>query len=164
MGGPDARLCEPAAVDVTQIGSSFQVRRGGSEMSNQPKGRYIPAQQVTRSDQGLGDQLTWFTGALVLIWTGCLLLIKNAGEVLGVEIQYASAWILTGAGVLLWIEAILRLAIPAYQHGVGTRIILGTIFVIVGLGEVIEFSLWPILLIAIGAVMIGAFFVYPRRY
>ena len=55
----------------------------------------------------------------------------------------------------------MRLAIPAYQHGVGTRVILGVIFIIVGLGEVVKVNLWPMLLIAIGFVMIGAFFLYP---
>ena len=120
-------------------------------------------QSETRSDSGFGDALTWFTGALILMWTGFVLLARNAGEVLGVEVEYASAWIMTGAGVLLWVEAILRLAIPDFQHGVGTRIILGAIFVIVGLGEVLTVNLWPMLLIAIGFVMIGAFFLYPRR-
>jgi hypothetical protein len=110
-----------------------------------------------------GDPLAWFTGALILIWAGFVLLLRNAGEVLGLEIQYASAWILTGSGVLLWIEAILRLAIPAYTEGVGTRIIMGVIFIIVGLGEVIEISLWPLLLVTIGLVMIGGYFMYPRR-
>ena len=132
-------------------------------MSNAPRSQYTTGQQDARSDSGYGDPLTWFIGALILIWAGVVLLARNAGEVMGFEIQYASAWILTGAGVMMWMEAILRLAIPAYQHGVGTRIILGTIFVIVGLGEVIEVSLWPILLIAIGFVMIGGYFFFPRR-
>ena len=120
-------------------------------------------QPQARSDSGFGDALTWFTGALILMWAGFVLLARNAGEVLGLEVEYASAWILTGAGVLLWVEAILRLAIPAYQHGVGTRVILGAIFIIVGLGEVVTVNLWPMLLIAFGFVMIGAFFLYPRR-
>lgn len=132
-------------------------------MSNNPRSQPSVAQPETRSDRGLGDTLTWFTGALILMWSGFVLLARNTGEVLGLEVEYASAWILTGAGVLMWVEAILRLAIPAYQHGVGTRIILGVIFIIVGLGEVIEVNLWPMLLIAIGFVMIGAFFLYPRR-
>ncbi len=63
----------------------------------------------------------------------------------------------------MWIEAILRLAIPAYSEGVGTRIILGVIFVIVGLGEVVQVSLWPLLLMAIGLAMIVGYFAYPRR-
>jgi hypothetical protein len=98
-----------------------------------------------------------------LIWAGVVLLFRNAGEVAGFEIEYASSWILTGAGVLMWIEAILRLAMPAYSEGVGTRIILGVIFVIVGLGEVVQVSLWPLLLMAVGFVMVVGYFVYPRR-
>jgi hypothetical protein len=129
------------------------------QTTQQPKGA---GQQAGDSGRP-GDPLTWFTGALILIWAGFVLLLRNAGEVLGLEIQYASAWILTGSGVLLWIEAILRLAIPAYTEGVGTRIVMGVIFIIVGLGEVIEISLWPLLLITIGLVMIGGYFMYPRR-
>ncbi len=132
-------------------------------MSYQPRRQETAQQKETSPEKRPVDPLTWFTSALALMWAGFVLLFKNVGEVAGVEIEYGSAWILTGTGVLLWIEAILRLAIPAYQEGVGTRIILGTIFVIVGLGEVIEVSLWPILLIAIGIVMIGGYALYPRQ-
>jgi hypothetical protein len=132
-------------------------------MADEPRRQKTTGQTEPGPRQLPGDPLTWFTAALVLMWAGVVLLAKNTGEVLGVEVQYASAWILTGTGVLLWIEAILRLAIPACQQGVDTRIILGTVFVIIGLGEVVTISLWPILLIVIGISMIVGFFVYPRR-
>ncbi len=137
-------------------------------MSNDPERQGATAQTGTglqeQADGQLGgDPLNWFTGALILIWAGFVLLFKNMGEVLGVEPENASAWILTGAGVLLWLEAILRLAIPKYRRWVGERVIMGMIFVIVGLGEVVEISLWPVLLVAIGIAMMLGYFTLPRR-
>jgi hypothetical protein len=109
------------------------------------------------------DPLSWFSWALILIWAGFVLMFKNMGEALGVEPENASAWILTGAGVVFWLEAILRLAIPKYQWAVGERVILGMVFVIVGLGEVVEMSLWPLLLVAIGVAIMVGFFSLPRH-
>ncbi len=138
-------------------------------MSNDPERRATMAQGETgrwepANTQTSGDPLTWFTGALILIWAGFVLLFKNMGEVLGLEPENASAWILTGAGILFWLEAILRLAIPKYQRAVGERVILGMIFIIVGLGEVVEVSLWPLLLVAIGIAMMVGYFTVPWRY
>ncbi len=136
-------------------------------MSNDPERQGTIAQSGTglqQADSQLGgDPLNWFTGALILIWAGFVLLFKNMGEVLGVEPENASAWILTGAGVLLWLEAILRLAIPKYRRWVGERVIMGMIFVIVGLGEVVEISLWPLLLVGLGIAMMLGYFTFPRR-
>lgn len=137
-------------------------------MSNDPE-RHETTQgretkRVVQVGEGPGiDPLSWFAWALILIWAGFVLLFKNMGEVLGVEPEHASAWILTGAGVIMWLEAIMRLAIPRYQRAVGERVILGMIFVIVGLGEVVEVSLWPLLLVAIGIAILVGYFSLPRR-
>jgi hypothetical protein len=114
-------------------------------------------------EQPAGDPLVWFTGALILIWAGIVLLFKNLGDVLGLEPENASAWVLAGTGILLWLEAIVRLAIPKYQRGAGERVIFGMIFVIVGLGEIVEVSLWPLLLVAIGIAMMVGYFALPQR-
>jgi hypothetical protein len=108
------------------------------------------------TEQSAIDPLSWFSWALILIWAGFVLMFKNLGETLGVEPEYVSAWILTGAGLIFWLESILRLAMPRYQRAAGERVVLGMIFVIVGLGEVVEVSLWPLLLVAIGiAILVG---------
>ena len=109
------------------------------------------------------DPLSWFSWASILIWAGFVLMFKNLGESLGVEPENVSAWILTGAGVVFWLEAVLRLAIPKYQSTVGERVILGMVFVIAGLGEVVEMSLWPLLLVAIGVAIMVGFFKLPHR-
>ena len=67
------------------------------------------------------DPLSWFSWASILIWAGFVLMFKNLGETLGVEPENAAAWILTGAGVVFWLEAILRLAMPKYRGAVGER-------------------------------------------
>jgi hypothetical protein len=114
-----------------------------------------------------GDPLGRITFALIIIWAGVVFLLANIGEdqtVLGIDLSNPWAWILTGAGVLIWIEVLLRLAMPEYRRPVGGRLILGTIFVIIGVGWMIDVSLWPLLLIAIGVTMLLGYFLGPRQF
>lgn len=114
-----------------------------------------------------GDPLGRITLALIIIWAGLVLLLRNVGEdqmLLGVDWSNTWAWIFTGAGVLIWIEVLLRLAIPSYRRPVGGRLILGTIFFIIGIGSLIDVSLWPLLLIAVGVALLLGYFVGPRRF
>jgi hypothetical protein len=53
---------------------------------------------------------------------------------------------------------------PAYRRPVGGRLILGTILVIIGIGGVIDVSLWPLILVAIGVSMLLGYFMSPRRF
>lgn len=114
-----------------------------------------------------GDPLGRITFALIVIWAGAVLLLANIGEdqtLLGVDLSNPWTWIFSGAGVLIWIEVLLRLAIPEYRRPVGGRLILGTFLVIIGVGSVIDVSLWPLLIIAIGLAMLLGYFLGPRRF
>ncbi len=59
--------------------------------------------------------------------------------------------ILIGAGLVLLVEVVVRLALPEYRHGVGGTIVLAIILLSVGLGNQIGWSLvLPLILIGIG--------------
>jgi hypothetical protein len=114
------------------------------------------------------DPLGRITWALIIIWVGVVFLLRNLGEdgeaFLGLNWDNIWAWILAGAGVLLWLEVLVRLAIPSYRRPVGGRLIFGTILVILGIGGVIDVSLWPLILVAIGVAMLLGYFTSPRRF
>ncbi len=113
------------------------------------------------------DPLARITLALIIIWAGVVLLLSNLADdqmFLGIDWGDAWAWIFTGAGVLVWIEVLLRLAIPAYRRPVGGRLILGTILVIIGVGSVVDVSLWPLILIAVGVALLLGYLSGPRRF
>jgi hypothetical protein len=113
------------------------------------------------------DPLGTFTWALIIIWAGVVLLLVNLsadGEaILGLDSGNFWAWILTGAGVLIWLEILVRVAMPAYRQPLGGRIILGTIFIMVGASEVVDVELWPLVIIAIGVALLLGYFRGPRR-
>jgi hypothetical protein len=114
-----------------------------------------------------GDPLGRITFALIVIWAGIVLLVSNIGDdqtVLGVDLSKPWPWIFIGSGVLMWIEVILRLLLPEYRRPAGGRLILGTILVIAGLGWVIDVSLWPLFLIAVGFAMLLGYFLRPRQF
>jgi hypothetical protein len=93
------------------------------------------------------DALMW---ALILIWAGLVLLGGNMGwfDDLGLP-----AWSIgfLGAGVIVLLTALLRLVMPAYRKPLAGSVILGVIFIGIGLGEVIGWIIiGPLVLIGIG--------------
>jgi len=115
-----------------------------------------------------GDPLGRITFALIVIWAGVAFLLSNLGDdgqtVLGIDWTNVWAWIFTGAGVLIWLEVLLRVFVPAYRRPLGGRLILGTFFVILGVGWQFDVNLWPLLIIAIGVAMLLGYFAGPRRF
>lgn len=120
-----------------------------------------------RGEKWSRDPLGSIIWALILIWAGVVFLLVNLAEngdaFLGLDSGSAWAWIMAGAGALIWLGVLVRLAMPAYRRPVGGSIVLGTILVIVGVGELIEVDLWPLIIIAIGVSMLLGYFSGPRR-
>jgi hypothetical protein len=119
--------------------------------------------QQTRGQQGDDRLLSLFFVALILVWAGFILLFRNVAESAGLDPEHASAWVLIGAGVMLWIEAMLRAVMPAYRMRIGERVVLGMVFVIVGLSELTEVNLWPLLLVALGIAVLAGFATASQR-
>ena len=97
------------------------------------------------------DPLSAVVWALILIWAGLVFLADNlgildsiqtsGGIIPGVDIEVdLGPWaiILTGAGVIVLLEALVRLLVPAYRRPVGGTIIFGftmnRVFVELGYG------------------------------
>lgn len=94
------------------------------------------------------SQLTW--GGMVL-WAGIVFFL-NGNSATASTFSDAWAWIFGGAGALLLAEVGARLLIPEFRSKPGARLVLGVIFLMIGLGMSFSFAtLWPVILIAIGA-------------
>jgi hypothetical protein len=98
------------------------------------------------------DTLGAVTWAVILIWAGVVLL----GATLDLEaldwltLDRAWAIILVGAALILGIEISIRLTVPAYAAPIRGLAILAVIVGLIGLSNLVEVSLWPLILVALG--------------
>lgn len=114
------------------------------------------------------DPLSTAIWALIFIWAGVVLLLSNLG-VLNALLRTKSsipglgwvasleAWglILLGAGILVLLEAIIRLTVPTYRQPVTGSIFVAIILIGIGLGNMFRWDLvWPLILIALGLTII----------
>ena len=116
------------------------------------------------------DPLSTLAWALILIWAGVVFLASNLGwldqisSVLpeGLEFVGWTNWslIFLGAGVIVFIEALLRTFVPAYRSATGGSFFLAAIFIGIGLSGLFGWELvWPFVLIALGlSTLVSALF------
>jgi hypothetical protein len=99
------------------------------------------------------DPLGAIVWALILIWAGLALLLGSAGLLDDADID---GWQLafTGAGAILLLEAVVRLIVPSYRQPVVGTVILGFVFLSIGLGELVNFGV----LFAVGIIVVGLSF------
>jgi hypothetical protein len=110
------------------------------------------------------DPLNTIAWAAILIWAGIVLLADNLGYLdpfrdlgrgttgLGFLADF-EAWslIFFGAGVIILLEILVRLLIPAYRKPVGGTLIFGLVLIGIGLGDVFGWTIiWPLILIGLG--------------
>ena len=109
------------------------------------------------------DPLNAIIWAAIFIWAGLVLLARNLGylsrmdELLpGTPVWFlagAGTWslILFGVGVILLIEVVVRLLVPAYRRPVTGTLILAVVLISIGLGNLVSWGLiWPLILIILG--------------
>ena len=111
------------------------------------------------------DPLSAIIWAAIFIYAGLVLLASNLGlldnfliervEIKGVEFlsDAINAWplVFIGAGVILLIEVVIRLLVPAYRKPVIGTIIFALILIGIGLGDLIDWAIiWATILIIIG--------------
>jgi hypothetical protein len=122
------------------------------------------------------DPLGTLIWALIFIWAGVILLASNMGfldDLLarisympGVDIPFFEAWplILLGAGVLVLIEVLVRVLVPAYRKPITGTLILAVILIGIGLGDLFNWNLvWPLILIVLGASILFRGLFKPRE-
>jgi hypothetical protein len=106
------------------------------------------------------DPLSSVMGAFILILAGVILLAESQGWV--TWDQFGGLWNLffVGIGLVMLLEAVLRLMLPAYRRPILGQVIGGIILLAIGLGGVTGFQLTgPVILIGIGlAILIGGLF------
>ncbi len=112
-----------------------------------------------------GDRLNAAAWGLIIIWAGLVFFAENMGLVAIVRTGFRGlgefrleAWslIFIGAGVILLLEAVTRTLIPDYRRAIGGTVILGIIFLGIGLGNLISWNIiWPLVLIAIGLLVLA---------
>ncbi len=119
------------------------------------------------------DTLSSITWAAMLIWAGLVFLAANTGwldtiiahsfiaRYLPAEmVMFEPAiWgiIMLGAGIILLAEAIIRLLVPSIKRRVVGTLVLGVVFIGIGLGNFFGWDLiWPFILILLGvSVLVG---------
>jgi hypothetical protein len=113
------------------------------------------------------DPLGPIIWGLILLWAGLVLLLSNLGvldSMLRRTIN-APAWVgrlepgwslvMLGAGVILLVEVVIRLAMPIYRHSVVGTVILAILFIGIGLGDLVSWNiLWPLVLIGMGLIIV----------
>lgn len=110
------------------------------------------------------DPVSSVSWAAILVWAGLVLLADNLGllnqiQAAGEDLPGFSffgrieAWslIFIGAGVIVLIGALVRLAVPEYRQPLTGTLILGLVLIGIGLGNIFGVNIvWPLILIAIG--------------
>ncbi len=117
-----------------------------------------------KEEKGRGDQLNAAAWGVIIIWAGLVFFADNMGILGNLRGGFPGlltfrfeAWslIFLGAGVIILLEAVIRVMVPAYRRAVTGTVILGIVFLSIGLGNLISFNIiWPLLLIGIGAVIL----------
>ena len=84
----------------------------------------------------------------------------------GISITNLSIWslIFLGAGVLVFLEAIVRTFVPAYRSSIGGNFFLTAIFLGIGLGAIFGWNVvWPFILIAMGLSALASALIQNRK-
>jgi len=103
------------------------------------------------------DSLRLISIAAILIWGG---LVAFGGTLNLFNYNWEEhgwAIFLLGTGVILIVKVIIRSIVPEFRRAIGASLIIGIILFIVGIFDLINWSwnyIWPIILIAIGLVII----------
>jgi hypothetical protein len=100
------------------------------------------------------DPLSTIVWAGMLIWAGLVLLAYNIGLIsLRVGDTRIEPWsvVFIGAGVIVFLEVLVRLVMPTYRRAVGGSLVFAAFLVGIGLGDIIGWNIvWALLLIALG--------------
>jgi len=100
------------------------------------------------------DPLNAATWAGILIWAGIALLLGNLGVLDDIALD---SWdlVFIGAGALLLLQVLVRFLVPAYRQPIIGTLILGLVFLAIGLGDAVSWgAVWAVVIIIIGVVLL----------
>ena len=98
------------------------------------------------------DPYSGIFGGLILILLGVLFLLATMDV-----ISWGDWWayFLLGLGTIFIIEFIVRSVIPAYRHQHKGKLVVGTVLLIIGGAHILGMvSWWPLILIAVGIIIV----------
>jgi len=124
-------------------------RSSGDEKSWEEKWRRDPVNVVT-----------W---AFIFIWIGLVILAETTDFAYNFDWWIAWAVGFAGAGIIILLGTIFRFFLPEYRKAMLGSAIWGLVFLGIGLGEIIGWTIiWAIVPIAIGVVILLRFLVFRR--
>ena len=109
------------------------------------------------------DRVNAVSWAAILIW-GALVLLAETSDFKN-HFSWWEGWAVffAGAGAVLLLTALYRLIVPEHRRAVTGNVILGLVFLGIGLGELVSWNyIWVIVLVVV-AVMILLRAFAPRR-
>ncbi len=136
-----------------------------AEMQNRPRDEK-EEKQHEKEEKGRSDSLNTLTWGAIFIWAGLVFLADNMGLLAGLRARTIvpgvpflglEAWslIFIGAGIIVLVEAAIRYLVPTYRRAVTGTIILGLVFLGIGLGNLFSWAIiWPIILIILGVLVL----------
>ena len=95
--------------------------------------------------------------AAILIWGGLVALAGTLGLFNYSWDRHGWSIFLLGTGIILIVKVIIRALVPEYRRPIGAGLIIGIILLAVGIFDLIGWNwnfIWPIILIAIGLVIV----------
>jgi Na+/melibiose symporter-like transporter len=94
-----------------------------------------------RGEKWRNDPLSAVIWALILIWAGLVFLAQTLGWLSRFELDNTWGLIFIGAGLIVWLEVLIRLVLPQYRRPVVGTFIFG--IVLLGIGVGITFGTTP---------------------
>ena len=108
-------------------------------------------EEKTVDEKWRRDPLSTVAWAAVLIWAGVVLLLLNNTSILeSLRFLPKEGWgldspvwslIFVGAGVIFIIEALVRLAVPAYRRSIWGTLFFAVILIAIGLGNIFDWRI-----------------------
>jgi hypothetical protein len=98
------------------------------------------------------DPVSNFAWAAILIWAGIVFLARNLGWLVALPGDMG-IWsiILIGAGLIILMEALIRLLLRRQQGSIRSSLFLAVALTGIGFGSIFGWSIvWPFILIAVG--------------
>lgn len=126
-------------------------RQYGEKDEKQEKEKEEEKQEKTWDEKWRRDPINAAVWAVILIWGGIVLLANNLG--LFDRFEGLDGWELffVGAGIILLLEVVFRLLVPAYRQPIIGNMILAIVFLAIGLGSLVNWGIiWGLAIIAIG--------------
>jgi hypothetical protein len=114
--------------------------------------------EKTWGEKNRSDPLSRVIWAGILIWAGVVLLVNNLGILRDVPLLGdMGAWSLAfaGAGLIILVEVLIRLVVPAYSGPIIGSLIIALVLLGIGLDDLVGWSIiWPVIVIGFGVIIL----------